>query len=121
MNEQQKKESGFDKNRPDMKSNNKDMKFKGKRDTRNNNSSGTNRMHDSVPPTREHQMQLREPKGKITEKNPKGYSKFQIKLLNYLNNSQNSPEPSIQNVIEQDNFSSWKNGMCSFVVGNSTK
>ena len=36
MNEQQKKESGFDKNRPDMKSNNEDMKFKGKRDTRNN-------------------------------------------------------------------------------------
>ena len=25
------------------------------------------------------------------------------------------------NVIGQDNFSSWKNGMCSFVVGNSTK
>ena len=42
MNEQQKKESGLDKNRPDMKSDNKDMKFKGKRDTRNNNSSGTN-------------------------------------------------------------------------------
>ena len=36
MNEQQKKESGFDKNRPDMKnydmkSNNKDKKFKGKK------------------------------------------------------------------------------------------
>ena len=28
----------------------------------------------------------------LTEKNPKGYSKFQNKLLNYLNNSQNSPE-----------------------------
>ena len=44
MNEQQKKESGFDKNRPDMKnydmnSNNKDKKFKGKKDTRNLNSS----------------------------------------------------------------------------------
>ena len=97
------------------------MKFKGERDTRNNNSSGTNGMHNSVPLTREHQMQLGEPKGKITEKNPKGYSKFQNKLLNYLNNSQKSPEPSIQNVIGQDNFSSWKNGMCSFVVGNSTK
>ena len=83
MNEQQKKESGFDKNRPDMKSNNKDMKFKGKRDTRNNNSSGRNGMHYSVPLTREHQMQLGKPKGKITEKNPKGYSKFQSKLLNY--------------------------------------
>ena len=44
------------------------------------------------------------PKGKIREKNPKGYSKFQNKLLNYLNNSQNSPEPSIQNVIGQENF-----------------
>ena len=66
-------------------------------------------------------MQLGEPKGKITEKNPKGYSKFQNKLLNYLNNYQNSAEASIQNVIGQDNFSSWKNGMCSFAVGNSTK
>ena len=65
------------------------MKLKGKRDTRNNNSSGTNGMHNSVPLTREHQMRLGEPKGKITEKNPKGYSKFQNKL-NYLNNSQNS-------------------------------
>ena len=93
MNEQQKKESGFDKNRPDMKSNNKDMKFKGKRDKRNKNSSGTNGMHNSVPLTREQQMQLGEQKGKITEKNSKGCSKFQNKLLNYLNNSQNSPEP----------------------------
>ena len=97
------------------------MKFKGERDTRNNNSSGTNGMHNSVPLTREHQMQLGEPKGKITEKSFKGYSKFQNKLLNYLNNSQNSPEPSIQNVIGQEKFSSWKNGMCSFVVENSTK
>ena len=62
-----------------------------------------------------------EPKGKITERNPKGYSKFQNKLLNYLKNSQNSPEQSTQNVIGQDNFSSWKNSMCNFVVGNSTK
>ena len=50
MNEQQKKESGFDKNRPDMESNNKDMKFKRKRDTRNNDSSGTNGMHNSDSP-----------------------------------------------------------------------
>ena len=28
---------------------------------------------------------------------------------------------AIQNIIGQDNFSSWKNGMCSFVVGNSIK
>ena len=65
-------------------------------------------------------MQLGEPKGKITEKNPKGYSKFQNKLLYYHNNSQNGPEQSIQNVIGQDYFSSWKNGMCSFVIENST-
>ena len=104
-----------------MKSINKDMKFKGKKDKRNNNSSGTNGMHNNVPLTREHQMQLGEPKGKITEKSPKGYSKFQNKLWNYLNYSQNSPLQSIQNIIGQDNFSSWKNGMCSFVVGNSTK
>ena len=103
----------------DMKSNNKDKKFKGKKDTRDNNASETNGMH-SVPLRRKHQMQLGKPKGKIREKNLKGYSKFQNKLLNYLNNSQNSPEQSIQNVIGQDHFSSWKNGMCSFVVGNST-
>ena len=103
----------------DMKSNNKDKKFKGKKDTRNNNASETNGMH-SVPLRRKHQMQLGKPKGKIREKNLKGYSKFQNKLLNYLNNSQNSPEQSIQNVIGQDNFSRWKNGMCSFFVGSST-
>ena len=64
-----KKESGFDKNRPDMKnydmkSDNKDKKFKGKKDTRNNNSSWINGMHNSVPLAREHQMQLGEPKEK---------------------------------------------------------
>ena len=58
-------------------------------------------MHNSVPLTREYQMQLGEPKGKIIEKNPKGYSKFQNKLLNYLNNSQNSPEPSIQMLLDK--------------------
>ena len=51
-----------------MKSNTKDMKFKGKKDTRNNNSPGTNGMHNSAPLTREHQMQLEEPKGKIQRK-----------------------------------------------------
>ena len=81
MDEQQKKESGFDKNRLDMKnydmkSDNKENKFEGKKDTRNNNSSGTNGMHNSLPLSREHQMQLGEPKGIMTEKNPKGYSKF---------------------------------------------
>ena len=81
MNELQKKESCFDKNRPDMKSDDKDIKCKGKRDTRNNNSSGLNGTHNSVPLTREHQMQLGEPKGKITEKNPKGYSKFQNSII----------------------------------------
>ena len=45
MNEQQKKESGFDKNRPDMKnydmkSNNKDKKFTGKKNKRNNKKMG---------------------------------------------------------------------------------
>ena len=87
MNERQKKVLGFDKNRPDkdsknydMKSNNKDKKFKGKRDTRNNISPGTNGKQNGVPLMREYQMQLGEQKGKITEKNPKGYSKFQNKL-----------------------------------------
>ena len=69
---------------------------------------------------REHQMLLGEPKGKITEENPKEYSKFQHKLLYYLNNSQNSREQWIQNLIGQDNFSRWKNGMCTFIVRNST-
>ena len=100
MNEQQKKESGFAKNRPfkdrknyDLKWNNKDKKFEGKEDTRNSNSSGTNRMHNSVPLTREHQVHLGEPKGKVSELNPKGYSKFQNKLRNiikYLNKSLNN-------------------------------
>ena len=41
-----------------MKSNTGDKKFKGKSDTRNNNSKGTNGMHNNMPLTKEHQIEL---------------------------------------------------------------
>ena len=40
------------------KSNTGDKKFKGKSDTRNNNSKGTNGMHNNMPLTKEHQIEL---------------------------------------------------------------
>ena len=55
-----------------------DKKFKGKSDTRNNNSKGTNGMHNNMPLTKEHQMELGKGEIKPTPSNPRGYSKRQI-------------------------------------------
>ena len=55
-----------------------DKKFKGKADTRNNSSKGTNGMHNNMPLTQEHQMELGKGESKPTPGNPKGYSKRQI-------------------------------------------
>ena len=60
------------------KSNANDKKFKGKSDTRNNNSKETNGMHNNMPLTKEHQMELGKGEIKPTPGNPRGYSKRQI-------------------------------------------
>ena len=49
-----KRPAGKEPNNKIIKKPNYDKKFKGKKDTRNNNSQGTNGMHNSMPLTREH-------------------------------------------------------------------
>ena len=49
-------------------------KFKGKPDLRNNNSKGTNGMHNGMPLTKEHQIVLGDREAKATPSNPRGYS-----------------------------------------------
>ena len=66
------------------KSNSSDKKFKGKTDTRNNNSKETNGMHNKMPLTKEHQMELGKGESKPTPGNPKGYSKRQLTVLNFF-------------------------------------
>ena len=66
------------------KSNFSDKKFKGKTDTRNNKSKGTNGMHNNMPLTKEHQMELGKGESKPTPGNPKGYSMRQITVLNFF-------------------------------------
>ena len=53
------------------KSNTGDKKFKGKADTRNNNSKGTNGMHNNMPLTKEHHMELGKGESKLTPGNLK--------------------------------------------------
>ena len=58
---------------------------------KNNNSNGTNGMHntkkiinDALPLTRDHQVQIGTPRGIINLTNPNGYSAFQRKLIGSL-------------------------------------
>ena len=72
MNDQEKKDQRYNNKRPAGKEQNNKLikkpnfekKFKGKKDTRNNNSQGTNEMHNSMPLTREHQVKLGAGQGK---------------------------------------------------------
>ena len=112
MNDQEKKDQRYNTKRPAGNDNNKLMKkpnfekkFKGKKDTRNNNSQGTNGMHNSMPLTREHQLKLGAGQGKPSSNNPHGFSKKQLTILNFLI-EQDSGSP-IKNIIENGNFSSW--------------
>ena len=66
------------------KSNFSEKKFKGKTDTRKNNSKGTNGMHNNMPLTKEHQMEVGKGESKPTPGNPKGYSKRQLTVLNFF-------------------------------------
>ena len=66
------------------KNNNGEKKFKGKKDTRNNNSQGTNGMHSNMQLTGEHQSKLGAGQGKPSANNPNRYSKKKIAILNFL-------------------------------------
>ena len=115
MTDQEKRDQKYSTKRPAVKENNNsnkfkkkingEKKFKGKKDTRNNYSHGTNGMHNNMPLTREHQFKLGAGRGKPSASNPNGYSKRQIAVLNFLI-EQDSGGP-IKNVNENGNFSSW--------------
>ena len=68
-----KRPAGKESNNKFIKKPNSEKKFKRKKDTRNNNSQGTNGMHNNIPLTRGHQFQLRAGQGKPSASNPNGY------------------------------------------------
>ena len=99
MTEQQKKDSGYDKNNKKDKVKDKKLdKNKIKNSLKNNNSSGTNGMHNNnnnnnnaIPLTKDHYMSIGEPRGKKSDDNPRGYSKSRNKLFNALVMIHNKP------------------------------
>ena len=125
MNDQEKKDQRYNNKRPAGKEQNNKLikkpnfekKFKGKKDTRNNNSQGTNGMHKSMPPTREHQVKLGAGQGKPSPSNPHGFSKKRLTILNFLI-EQESGSP-IKNIIENCNFSSWGGNSMNAYTRNS--
>ena len=112
MTDQEKRDQRYSTKRPAVKENNNNnkytkkingkKKFKGKKDTRNNNSYGTNEMHNNMPLTREHQFMLGAGQGKPSVSNPNGYSKKQMIILNFL-----FEQEPIKNLYDNGNFSSW--------------
>ena len=92
MNEQERKEQNYIAKVPDkknlstkpMKGSTNAKKFKGKQDLRNNNSKGTNGMHNNIPLTKEHQMMLGEGEVKPTPSNPRGFCKRQLTVLSFF-------------------------------------
>ena len=87
MSEQQKKDTGYNKDRKDSNKKTKlNNKNKLKNSMKNNNSSGTNGMHNpssvtAIPLTREHYMVIGNPRGKISDTNPNGLSKQQMHTM----------------------------------------
>ena len=120
MSKQEKKDQKYDSERPGVRetntnrslnNNNGDEKFKGKKDTRNDNSQGINGMHINMPLTKEYQLQRGAGQSKPTANNPNGYSKKQIAILDFL--FKKDSENNIRNVNEVGNFSSWGGEMNS--------
>ena len=119
MNEQEKKEQNYIAKVPDKKTMSSKpvrgapaaKKFKGKPDLRNNNSKGTNGMHNGMPLTKEHQRVLGEGETKPTPTNPRGYSKRQLSFLSFLREK----DGKMANQSNDDgHFSSWGNEQNSF-------
>ena len=81
MSERQKKDTGYDKDRKDSNKKTKmNNKNKLKNSVQNNNSSGTNGMHNpssvtAISLTREHYIVIGNPRGKISDPNPNPNSK----------------------------------------------
>ena len=114
MSEQEKKELNYIAKVPDKKNmSSKPMKgapaakkFKGKPDLRNNNSKGTNGMHNGMPLTKEHQIVLGDGEAKATPSNPRGYSKRQLSFLSFL---RERDRKATNQSNEDGHFSSWGN------------
>ena len=131
MSEQQKKDTGYDKDRKDFNKKTKlNNENKLKNSMKNNNSSGTNGMHNpssvtAIPLTREHYMVIGNPRGKISDTNPNGLSKQQMHTMKSIliyesnkynidsNNNDNSNINYISNNKNNNNmqgyFESWEN------------
>ena len=113
MTEQQKKDTGYDKDRKDSNKKTKlNNKNKLKNSMKNNNSSGTNGMHNSnsvtaIPLTKEHYMVIGNPRGKISDTNPNGLSKQQMhtmkSLLIYESNKNNIYGNNNNNISSNNN------------------
>ena len=82
-------------------------KFKGKSDLGNNNSKGTNGMHNNIPLTKEHQMVLGDGETKATPSNPRGFSKRQLSFLSFLRDRDGKAITNQNN--DDGHFSSWGN------------
>ena len=97
---------------------------------KNNNSNGTNGMHNntrninnSIPLTREHQVRVGTPRGVSNSSNPNGYSAFQRKLMSSLQKSDinvqsmansnsnilNGQNMFNNNNVNNGNFETWNN------------
>ena len=136
MTDQQKKDSGYDKN--NKKDKVKDKKLdenKIKNSLKNNNSSGTNGMHNNnnnnnnnaIPLTKDHYMSIGEPRGKKSDDNLRGYSKSQNKLFNALVVIHNKPTNDNNNIRNNNDnningpFVSWSNlSSAPYQNGNTT-
>ena len=128
MTDQEKRDQKYSTKRPVVKENNTnnkfnkklhgEKKFRGKKDTRNDNSQGTNGMHNNMPLTREHQFKPGAGHGKPSASNPNGYSNRQIAVVNFLI-EQDSGGP-IKIVNKNGNFSSWGgNAMNAYTVNKN--
>ena len=128
MTDQEKRDQKYNNKKPAVKesinnskinkNNNGEKKFKGKKDTRNKNSQGTNGMHNNMPLTREHQSKLGAGQAKPSANNPNRYSKKKIAILNFL--IEQGSVGLIKNDNETGNFSIWNGGgMNSFTVNKN--
>ena len=133
MTEQQKKDSGYDKNNKKDKVKDKKLdKNKIKNSLKNNNSSGTNGIHNdknnnAIPLTKDHYLSIGEPRGKKSDDNPRGYSKSQNQLFNALVMIHNKPTNDNNNIRNNndnyinDPFDSWGNpSSAPYQNGNTT-
>ena len=113
MSEQQKKDTGYDK---DRKNSNKKTKINNKNNLKNsmknNNSSGTNGMHNpssvtAIPLARKHYIVIGNPRGKISDTNPNGLSKLQMQtmksILIYESNKNNDSSHINNNNMKNNN------------------